>query len=207
MKKINQLIFLLLTLSLSSSGCAAKTQSFRGNQEFSNRNFEVLSVNGNTGYKNVQLSSATISGDVLFDDLEVRRTLDVKGNITGINGNFYKLHAIGTTNLTDVRLEYLDITGPTTLKNSVANNVHIIGSLEATNSTLGTVIADTSYITLRESKTGTIRIKNGNNAQQKLILNNSSAKEVIFESGNGKIYVTGNAEIAGRVIGATVIKE
>lgn len=208
MKKINQLIFLLLTLSLSTSACAVKTQSFRGNQEFSNRSFEEMSVNGNTRFKNVQISTATISGDVLFDDIEVRRTLDVKGNIAGVKGNFYKLHAIGNTNLTNVRVEYLDITGPTILKNSVAPNVDIIGSLEATNSTLGTIRADTSSITLSESKAGTIRIKNDNNyTNQKLILNNSSAKEVIFESGNGQIYVIGNAEIIGRVIGATVIKE
>ncbi len=207
MKKNSPIIFLLLTLSLCSSACSAKIHSFRGNQEFSNRNFEQIAVNGNAGFKNVKLSSATVSGDVVFDELVVGRTLDVKGNVSGVNGSFYRLHAIGNTNLADASLQYLDITGPTIIKNSVVEIVEIIGSLEATKSTLGTIRANTTSITLIDSKAGTIRINKDNNLQQKLILNNSSAKEVIFESGNGQIYVLGNAEITGRIIGATIIKE
>ncbi len=207
MKKIRSLIFLLTALFFSANVYAVAAESFRGDQVFSSRNFEKVSVNGNTDFKNVKLATASISGNVLFEDLVVRRSLDVKGNITGFKGNFQKLHAIGNADLIDVRVEYLDITGPTAIKNSTVKSIHVVGSLEVTNTTVGTVNVNTSSVILRDSKANSIRVKKDPNIEQKLVLNNSSVGDVIFDSGNGQIYVIGNAEITGKVTGATIIKE
>lgn len=198
---------LLLALFISTNADAGTTESFTGYQEFRSTSFEKISINGSADFKNVKLESGSITGDIEFDDLVVKKTLDVTGNVFGLEGTFYKLHVIGPVRLSNTRIEHFEVTGPTTLKNSSVGAMHIIGFLKATNSVLGSIDATTNSIILHDSKAGVIRIRKSGAIEQKLTLNNSSAKEVIFESGNGKIAIIGNAEIGGKIVGGIIVQE
>lgn len=211
MKKISP--FILLFALLFSNGASARNEpsglkSFTGPQELHNVVFDRLSINGTTDLKNVKLKEGNITGNLDFEGLDVSKKLDVNGHIYGQEGKFYNLHAIGTVRLTNSSMASLTVTGPTTLKNcSVKGNANIIGLFEAVNSTIGHVEVTGDHIILHDSKVGAIRIKKTSSLTQKLILNNSSAKDIIFEGGHGKIVVIGNAEIIGRVVGGVVVKE
>ena len=198
---------LLLALFVSVNADARTTESFTGYQEFRSTSFENVSINGSADFKNVKLVSGSVTGDLEFDDLIVKKTLDVTGNVFGLEGAFHKLHVVGPVRLANTRIELLDVTGPTTLKNSSVGTMHIIGFLKATNTVLGNINATTNSIILHDSKAGVIRVKKSGSIEQKLTLNNSSAKEVIFESGNGKIAIIGNAEIAGKIVGGIIVQE
>lgn len=198
---------LLLALFFNVSADARTTESFTGYQEFRSTSFENLSVNGSADFRNVKLTNGSITGDVEFEDLIVKKKLDVTGNVFGLEGVFHKLHVIGATRLGNARIEHLEVTGPTTLKNSSVGEMHIIGFFKATNSVLGNIDATTNSVILQDSKAGVIRVRKSGAIEQKLTLNNSSAKEVIFESGNGRISIVGNAEIAGKIVGGIIVQE
>ena len=184
------------------------TEPLTGYQELKNREFDKISINGPADLKNVKIISGSIAGDVDFEDITIKKTLDITGHLFGSNGEFHKLHVIGSVRLTQSNMEYLEVTGPTTLKNcSVTRRANIIGFLKATNSVLENVDAKVNSMILHDSKAGTIIIRKSGALEQKLTLNNSSAKNVTFESGNGKIVVIGNAEITGNIKGAIMVQE
>ncbi len=207
MKNIRSLILLLSALAFSETVYALSTESFRGPQEFRNRNFEIVSVNGDTNFVGVKLVKGSISGNVEFEDLVVKNLLDVKGNMSGIKANIEKLHLIGEGKLADVRIEDFNVTGAITLKNCNIKKINATGTITAASSSLGNIDTKTTLMVLQDSKANIIKIRRQDNVAQKLVLNNSSAKSVTFESGNGTISVVGSAEVTGKIVGATIIKE
>lgn len=198
-----------IAASASANAYAHRSvESLNGYQELKNREFEKININGPADLKNVNIVSGSVSGDVDFEDLNVKKTLDVTGHVFGSNGAFHKLHVIGSVRLTQASLAYLEVTGPTTLKNcSVTKTLDVIGFLKATNSALENIDAKVNSIILHDSKAGTITVRKSGALEQKLVLNNSSARNVIFESGNGKIVVIGNAEVTGKIKGAIIVQE
>lgn len=199
---------LLLALFSSTYAYSKGVETFTGYQEFKGRTFESISVNGSADFKNTQLQSASITGDVEFEDLSSSKTFDITGNFFGTDGTFHKLHVIGSLRLTNTTVDHLEATGPVSLKNSsVLGNTIIIGGLKTSNCKLGHVDVNSNLIIFHDSKVGSIRVRKTGALEQTLTLNNSSAKDIIFESGNGKVIVVGNAEITGKLVGAVLVQE
>jgi len=203
----NLISILLLSLLASTAVEATTTKSFAGYQTFRSVEFDDISINGSADFKTVKIVGGSITGDLEFEDLIVTKTLDITGSIFGITSNIHKLHVIGPVRLTNAHIELLDVTGPTSLKNSAVSNIHSIGFLKAINSTIGNINAMASSIVLEDSKVGLIRVRKSNAVAPKITLNNSSAKNVIFESGNGKIVVIGNGEVTGKITGGIIVQE
>ena len=202
------LLLFAFDITIAEAYSDNSVQSFAGYQEIHGIELKKISINGPADFKNVKFISGSVTGDVDFEDLTVTQTLDVTGHLFGAEGVFQKLHVIGSLRLSGARMEYLEVTGPATLKNcSVTKKIEVIGSLKATNSTLHNVDATVTSIILHGSKADTIIVRKNGNLEQQLILNNSSAKNVIFESGNGKVLVIGNAEITGKVKGAIIVQK
>lgn len=198
---------LLLSLFSSATAQASETRSFTGYQSFRSVEFDNISINGAADFKTVKIMGGSITGDLEFEDLIVTKALDITGSVFGITSDIHKLHVIGPVRLSNAHIESLDVTGPLTLKNSTINNIHAIGFLKATNSTLGNINIMANSVVLEDSKAGHIRVKKSNAIAPKITLNNSSVKTVVFESGNGKVVVIGNAEVTGKITGGIIVQE
>ncbi|EKE01988.1 MAG: hypothetical protein ACD_21C00011G0013 [uncultured bacterium] len=167
-------------------------------------------INGSATLEDVALKSLTENGSLTFNNLTIEDKLRVNGSVNGkklkckefkINGGLdgknieaTKGHVNGSLDATDIKVtEELTVNGQVLVKNGDLGSVVICGR-------------DSKLI---NSKIKDVFVKKGDGGVQVLELGKKTvvSGDVVFESGEGKIYLSGSSEVLGDIKGATVIKK
>lgn len=167
-------------------------------------------INGNARLYDITFESLRINGSLKFRNLSVKEKLYVNGSAVGkklkckrlkINGSFNGINIEATEGSVNGSLKGSNITIP--------EKVKISGKMLATNSNFGDIEIKGNEIKLTNSKTKNILVKKTGITPQKLELKKKSivSGNVVFEAGNGQIYLSGGSKIQGIVKGATIVKK
>lgn len=139
-----------------------------------------LSANGM-----VSVNGTTIDGPTI-----------INGMLTADDANFRSLHINGSVSL---------------IQCTVSTEADIKGTLNASSSKFeSTLDIYSSSIRLINSKINNhLQVHHTDNQKQEIFLDNNSevVGNIIFDDGNGKVYVSGGSSIGGKVIGGEVINK
>ncbi|MBS0633875.1 MAG: hypothetical protein JSR37_00245 [Verrucomicrobia bacterium] len=147
-------------------------------------------------YGKETLSRLEAKGFVTLDGTYVRKGVDVVGNLSATNSHLNSLMVQGRTNL---------------VGSVVEGDVLVNGFFGAEHTTFrAPLVVSAQSITLKDCQLHTIVIKKPfwSIGQQVLELTDKSICKgsIVFESGNGKIVLTGNSQALGSVQGAEIEK-
>ena len=209
MKKFCYLFSILL---LYVNAWAAETTNYIGPTNLSDVQLSNISIIGPVNLSNVTLGSVKIVGTLQFKKLTVDNEINITGPIEGTLGKFNNLIVTGSLSIKDIEIDSLKVVGPTRLEYvKIKNTAKIVGYFEAKKSALHdiTITSDEAKLShtlannvlieknshkFSSPKTQILRIDNGT------IINGS----ITFESKLGKILISRDSEIRGKVIGAEV---
>ncbi len=143
---------------------------------------------------------------------EVKKLIG-NGSVT-LNGTkiTHKTQVNGTLNADDVTFNSLDVSGSATLTEcKVLQETQIKGALKASSSVFEQPLTVHSTTTkLIDSKVNAnLYIKHTDTPNQEVFLERHSEinGDIIFEDGQGKVYVRGDSKISGQVIGGNIINK
>lgn len=210
MKSITKIILLAFAFFVHSNICAE--EAFYGNKEFSFTQRGNTSVYGSTIANNTQFENLTIMGNLKYNKLKITESLTINGRLDGelldcdrlvLNG-LLKGHRIiirdSATINGSIDANDLDIHGVLTMKQSKN------GPFIARKSNFEKIVIHGKKVEMAECIIDSIIFEENKNPSELHLSGNSLVKgDVIFKSGNGKVFKSSDSKIAGKVEGGKVI--
>lgn len=172
-------LFLTISLELLSVKCFSNDKFVNGNQSFGKESFDNIQANGNTTLHGTKISH-------LFS-------------------------ANGYLKAEDASFGNLQVNGEVDLKNcTISNQTKINGSLNAVDTTFKNNLSIASKKIIFDNcllESVIVRKINGYEGNQVIELRNSTtvAGSIVFESGNGEIWLAPTSKIKGKVEGSKVV--
>lgn len=150
--------------------------------------YSDLTINGSGSLRGKSYSRLTINGSGTLTNIDVTEKLIVNGSMSASESNFQALAANGSINL---------------YKTTVNGLSEINGRLNAESCIFNRIIVNSKRTTLSDSQTKTIHVRR---PQEPVIeLNNTKVDgDIIFDGGDGKVFLNGNSEITGKIVGGTL---
>ncbi|MEY3197370.1 MAG: hypothetical protein RLZZ59_741 [Pseudomonadota bacterium] len=204
---------------------AKATHVLSGNSKLENATLENATMEGGAHLSNMRFKSLTVHGALNFTDLKVHQNLHIDGSVRGAKLNCISLNVNGAmkgTNITTTSAKIhgsmdantlsvttdLNVDGALTGENLfVEGKTRVSGVVNVINSRFKDMVIESNIATFNNSNAKNITIKAVMARPQKLYLKGySKAHDVIFESGDGEIYLDKNAQILGNVKGAKIIR-
>lgn len=184
--------------------------------------------NFSTQLSHEKYDSLTVNGALNFDDLKIEKMLNVNGYAGGkslscdnfiINGALEadEVHAkTGTVNGSlqgnSIHIEN-DLTVHGSLEGSkikVFGKTEIYGAISASNSTFDDIEISSSEAEFKGTTTNNITFKKPRKVEriQKITLKNQSIVkgDIVFESGKGEVYMSGDSKVLGTIKGGTIVQ-
>ena len=190
---------------------------------------DTTTINGSTTLKDTAFESLSINGSLNFRKLEIKKDLNVNGSVDGTKLKCRKLNVNGSLRGEKVKVEYAKVKGSLFVKDfhvkhdleveggvqaidiAVAGKTRIDGDLSATDGEFSAIEVMNTKTYLNKCKVKDIVVKKiaHSNKIQKLDLIEGTivSGDVIFESGEGEIYLSNDSIIKGTVKGAQIIKD
>ena len=204
--------YLFYILFLSISAWASDVTNYIGPTDLSGVQLSNIIITGPAKLSNVNLNSAKVTGTLDFKKLSIAEEANIIGPVNGSLGKFKKLDVIGPVELQKSEIDSLNVVGPINLKNvNIIKDANIVGSLEAKKSIFHDIIITAETIKLSETNAGNITIKINSQilylkGKQILEINNKTiiSGNITFESKMGKIIISKDSRINGKVIGAEI---
>lgn len=198
----------LLTLQVS----AADTTNYIGVTNLANVHLADVKFTGPTNLSNVTLSSAIVTGPLKFEKLTLSGNTNIIGPMNGSFGKFGKLNVTGSLSIHDTEINSLNVIGSAHFeKVNIKSDSNIVGKLEAKKTIFNNLTITAKNIKLSETKANNITIKDNSKepflkGEQVFELKNETIinGDVTFESKLGKILISKDSRINGKVTGAEV---
>lgn len=210
MKSIYKII-LILTAFFTHYVTFAE-ESFNGKTEFRLTQRGDVSVYGSVIANKAQFENLTILGDLDFQKIKVTDRLTINGFMNGVEIDCNKLILNGTlmgnkiiirdgaTINGGIDAENLDIHGHLVI--NVTNN----SVFKAKKSNFEEISVSSTKVEFDEVITDSIQFDKDNKHSELRLVNGSFAKgDIVFKSGNGKVYKSSDSKIQGKVKGGKLL--
>lgn len=233
--------FILLTttlLGLSTSAYSKDITYLRGKSHLSNVELNSISMKGTLTFENLevkkhlQVKGKIIGTGLSCESLEVKGTveanhvnaknIEVKGKLKGLNFTCDNIAVKGRIDANHVHAENVEVNGKFIGKDiHISHNLDVKGKFDLTDALLHTIKIKTSDSKLTNSTvSGTIHAyANSSSSWSLFSFNGSTTKGSTIELHNttvygdvvftvpGTVYLFGNSEIKGKVVGGELVKK
>ncbi|MCI5053174.1 MAG: hypothetical protein MRY21_08590 [Simkaniaceae bacterium] len=148
---------------------------------------------GTYAYRSRNFTTLTIDGFLRLIDCKISRTLKIDGTLEAVRCQFGCVVGTGKIYLSQCKVQ---------------NRTEIVGELSAKNSRfLNTVSLTTSESVFMDSQIKDLRVRPLDQRFQEIYLHDTTVLgNIVFEKGNGRVYLDRHAAVRGKVQGGTVFK-
>ena len=168
---------------------------------------------GPTSYEDRRFKKIDAYGPTDLKGVTVEKSTRVHGPLSANSLKTESLTVMGPVNAKKLTVEVINVQGPTHLERAkVRGKTHVEGPLDARNSTfMGPIHVSSTKVTLTDSDTTSIRIKNEVYGQEKrrvprLELHNTRVVgDIEFVGAKGHVIMKDKSRIKGRIKHGTVI--
>jgi len=213
MKKIIALTFLAANvMSFAATAGDSSDTSSPNDNDLSNQG--SVQIFGPARYGKQNLSKVQVYGPAVFEGTTVAETAQIFGPMNAEDAKFKTLVVNGPCNLKSSSIHEAALNGPVKVRKvTVTGKIEINGPLMARDSHFkGPISIAARKITFEGSDAISLELRASHNSDDKkgqiVILKNSIISgNIMFEQGNGKVYLMRGAKVKGQVKGGQIIEK
>jgi len=199
----------ILAISLLNFSIA-QAETFMGSTELSEKTYDSIIVLGTAKLTNIKTGSLTVTGTLLFNQLEVSDDVTVVGPIEEESTDLIckDLDVLGPVHAKRVQCVDINIVGSAKLEELQATGeVKLVGGTDIENATIKNLFLTAHEMKLKDVKVNDITIDKVPLSTQEQVLtlegNTSVSGKITFKSGKGSLLIKDNAQI-GKLEGGTI---
>ncbi len=164
-------------------------------------------ISGSAKLSNHSFENLTVSGSANLKDLKIDKDLVVSGSVTAVNMTADNISVSGSASLEKIKVKNnLEVSGSISGSNvTVTGKTKVSGGMTISEGDFSDIEISAKRLKLVNSKAHNILLLDSDSKQKLKLKNSIVSGDVIFESGEGEIYLDNNSKILGKVEGGNII--